>query len=293
MIDCRMVTNPALRGVERREETAGFHSNYRFNQMTDSIRKQQRIRKALSVAVLISLLAVILVQRNRIQTMELAKDQRVEHEVSENSRKASVSARFINESPADRRDQRTHQSSAGADAPQADDAEKQLAEIAAPLTSEMASTMFNADVKAGQSVVTGGYQTVDGRNQFTILKPRIISDRNGGKQIEIDSNLIAMSLEDTKQSGLDSLATNARNTLQHAEAWEESDVASTMEILRDSSGSQHLGQPKCIVAPGEKFTIQMTSDDQSSYSLTGTAELSGDGAGVVLKARIEQKEAAE
>lgn len=46
---------------------------------------------------------------------------------------------------------------------------------------------------------------------------------NGGKQIEIDSNLIAMRQEDTKQSGLDCLATNAKNTLQHAGSWEESD----------------------------------------------------------------------
>ena len=168
--------------------------------------------------------------------------------------------------------------------------EKQLAEISAPLNGDMASTMFNADVKAGQSVVTGGYQTTDGRNQFTILKPRIVTDRNGGKQIEIDSNLIAMSQEDTKQSGLDSLATNARNTLQHAESWEESDVSGTMEMLRNSTDSEHLGQPKTVVTPGGKFTIQMTSDDKSSYTLSGTAELSPDGSGVVLKARIEQKE---
>lgn len=157
----------------------------------------------------------------------------------------------------------------------------------------MASTMFNADIKRGQSLVTGGYQTADGRNQFTILKPSIISGADGSKQIQIDSNLIAMSRNDTTQSGLDSLATNAKNTLQHAESWEESDVAGTMQMLQNSSDSEHLGQPKIVVAPGEKFTIQMTSDDQSSYTLSGTADLSLDGSGVVLKARIEQKEAGE
>ena len=33
----------------------------------------------------------------------------------------------------------------------------------------MASTMFNASVKKGEFLTTGGYQTPDGRNEFTIL----------------------------------------------------------------------------------------------------------------------------
>ena len=43
---------------------------------------------------------------------------------------------------------------------------------------------------------------------------------------------------DTQKSGLDSLATNARNTLQHAESWEESEVASTMVELPGVSASR-------------------------------------------------------
>jgi hypothetical protein len=157
----------------------------------------------------------------------------------------------------------------------------------------MASTMFNADIKKGQSLVTGGYQTADGRNQFTILKPTVVRDSNGNELIQIDSKLIAVSPDDTVQSGLNSLATNAKNTLQHAESWEESDVSSTMEKIQNSDGSEYLGEPKVVVAPGREFTIQMISDDRNSYTLAGTAELSPNGSGVVLKARIQQKEAPE
>ena len=258
--------------------------------MTPQSPQPHHIRKILAIAILISLGVVIFVQQTRIRALEQANANAPEREAGLNTRRQSAQA-GLGDTPPAARDLRSQENPLDqARQEHKESVEKQLAEISAPLVGDMASTMFNADVKAGQSVVTGGYQTADGRNQFTILKPRIVTDRNGGKQIEIDSNLIAMSQEDTKQSGLDSLATNARNTLQHAESWEESDVSGTMELLRNSTDSEHLGQPKTVVTPGGKFTIQMTSDDQSSYTLSGTAELSSDGSGVVLKARIEQKE---
>ncbi len=171
--------------------------------------------------------------------------------------------------------------------------EKQLSEISAPLNEDMMSTMFRAEIQNGRSIVTGGYRTADGRNQFTILKPKVVRTASGREQIEIDSHLIAMSEQDTRRSGLDTLATQARNTLQHAESWEESDVSTTMDLLRDSTDSENLGAPKVLLEPGQDFTIQMTSDDRSSYTLSGTATLAPDGSGVILKARIEQKEKPE
>lgn len=259
--------------------------------MTPQSPQAHRIRKILTVSILISLVAVFFVQQTRIRALEQAHNGAPEREVVSNTGRPSARAGRGDGPPATRDHRRLERPLDQAGQEHTAVVEKQLAEISAPLIGDMASTMFNAEVKKGQSVVTGGYQTADGRNQFTILKPRIVTGRNGGKQIEIDSNLIAMSQEDTKQSGLDSLATNAKNTLQHAESWEESNVSSTMELIQNSTGSEHLGQPKAVVAPGEKFTIQMTSDDQGSYTLSGTAELSADGSGVVLKARIEQKDA--
>ena len=259
--------------------------------MTSRNSQPHRIRTIVAIAILTSLVTVVFVQQTRLRSLEQANADATEHATASDTRSPSAQAGGGGAPPAARDHRRLQENPLDQSRKERTEAvEKQLAEISAPLVGDMASTMFNADVKKGQSVVTGGYQTADGRNQFTILKPSVVTDRNGGKQIEIDSNLIAMSQEDTKQSGLDSLATNAKNTLQHAESWEESDVAGTMERLRNSTDSEHLGQPKTVVAPGERFTIQMTSDDQSSYTLSGTAELSPDGSGVVLKARIEQKD---
>lgn len=171
-----------------------------------------------------------------------------------------------------------------------EEVERQLEEISAPLAEDMASTMFHADIPEGQSLVTGGYQTADGRNQFTILKPQRINGKNGQEMIRIDSKMIAMSPQDTTQSGLDSLATKARNTLQHAESWEESDVASAMEKIQNSTGSELMSAPSVILMPGQDFSVEISSDDKGSFTLKGTAQASPTGPGVVVKARIEHKE---
>lgn len=81
----------------------------------------------------------------------------------------------------------------------------------------------------------------------------MIRTSHGQEQIQIDSKLIALGQEDTTKSGLDTLATNAKNTLQHAESWEESDVSSTMDAIRNSQGSEYPGAAKVIVEPGRDF----------------------------------------
>lgn len=243
-------------------------------------------------ALLIPLLSVIVWQQKRIRTLEAGTGQNAAGPPGVQS--GAKNRGDAGDAPADSRTPRKREDPlAKARQDHVRSVEKQLAEISAPLNEDMKSTMFHTEIPAGRSIVTGGYQTSDGRHQFTILKPRVVRTASGREQIELDSNLIAMSAEDTGRSGLDTLATRARNTLQHAESWEESDVSSTMEILRESAGSENLGAPKVVLEPGQDFTIQMTSDDRSSYTLSGTATLAADGSGVVLKARIEQKEKTE
>ena len=131
--------------------------------------------------------------------------------------------------------------------------------------------MFKAEVKPGQSIVTGGYKTPDGRNQFTVLRPQLIRDESGQDSIRIDSKIIDMGAEDIAATGLDSLATNAKNTLQQAEAWEESDVSNTMETLKKSGSSDRMSGPTIMTRPGSEFTIAIGSKETGSYVLKGTA----------------------
>lgn len=262
------------------------------NNMTSRYPSQHRIRTIIETVSLIALLAVIVFQQSQIRKLQGNSEPSGDRVVRTPSvRSESASGLLQDSSAPSPSSQPQADTFAQAKEERLERVENQLKEISAPLVEEMASTMFHADINKGQSLVTGGYSTADGKNQFTILKPSVLTDRTGGKQIQIDSNLIALSQDGTKQSGLDSLATNARNTLQHAESWDESEVNETMARLQNLTGTENLGQPKIIVTPGEKFAIQMTSDDQRSYTLSGIADLSPDGSGVVLKARIEQKEA--
>jgi len=244
-------------------------------------------RLVFTIAILIALVVVVLVQQSRISALKAGNANAGGPSVppGDRTRVASEDSRETN-----RPGHRADDPLARARQEHLESVEEQLQEISAPLAGDMASTMFHADVKEGQSVVTGGYRTADGRNQFTILKPSLIRGPNGATQIQIDSKLIAVSQDDTARTGLTTLATNAKNTLQHAESWEEADVSSTMEKIRDSTTSEYLGEPKVVVEPGQKFTIGMTSDEHDSYTLAGTAELSPTGSGVVLKARIQQTE---
>jgi hypothetical protein len=253
-------------------------------------RSLRRFRALLTAAILLALVAVVLVQQSRIRALQAGKSAAGGRLTTRNTSTDSTSGDSRETPPTARKHRSTEDPLAHARREHLETVEKQLEEISAPLVEDMASTMFHADIKEGQSLITGGYQTADGKNQFTILKPSVIRTPNGQQHIQIDSKLIAVSQEDAMKSGLDTLATNAKNTLQHAESWEESDVFSTLEAIRNSEGSKYLGAPSIVVAPGQNFRIEGISDDRNSYSLAGTAELSPSGSGVVLKARIQQKE---
>lgn len=163
-------------------------------------------------------------------------------------------------------------------------------ELMAPLREHMSSTMFHVEIPRGQSLVTGGYPMADGRNHFTFLHPEILHDRHGRKQIKISSKQMAMSQQDVIQAGLNTLATNAKNTLQHAELWDEQDVLATMSLIDTAGGSEHLGEPATIIEPGSKFLMELIQQDARKYTLHGTAELSSDRKSVIIKARIQEKD---
>lgn len=88
------------------------------------------------------------------------------------------------------------------------------------------------------------------------------------------------------------IATNAKNTLQHAETWEESDVSNTMETLKKSGRCDRMSGPTIMTRPGSEFTIAIGSNETDSYVLKGTATPSPSGSGVLLQTRIEQRDPA-
>jgi hypothetical protein len=240
--------------------------------------------------ILLSLLAVIVFQQARIRDLEKRESAAVPTAPGVSSQPAGTAE--PTDAPPTRSGHRAEDPLEQARKERAASLEKQLDEIAAPLAEDMASTMFKAEVKPGRSIVTGGYKTPDGKCQFTVLKPQLIHDASGHDYIKIESKVIDMSAEDIAATGLDSLATNAKNTLQHAETWEESDVSNTMENLKKSGLSDLISGATIMTMPGSEFTMAIGTNETGSYVLKGTATPSPGGSGVLLQTRIEQREPA-
>jgi hypothetical protein len=168
--------------------------------------------------------------------------------------------------------------------------ETKLEQISRPMVEDMASTMFSAELTQGQSIVTGGFPITDGRSQFTILTPEKIRLADGTEAFQINAKIMALDSEKILSSGLNSLATQARNTLQHAEAWEKTDVDMTLEQLKNAPGSNLLTSPTITTGAGQAFKVEIGSAEEGFYSLEGTANNSNDGSGIRLQARIEQRD---
>lgn len=151
---------------------------------------------------------------------------------------------------------------------------KNSREISKPFEQDIASTMFQAEISDNQSVVTGGYPTADGKHQITVLTPKKVKLADGAEAIQIDAKTIAVSPESTQQSGFASLATSAKNTLQHAESWANPDVAATLGKACSLPGCYLMSSPSMITRPGQEFTVTMQSDAGGSYSLAGSVDFS-------------------
>jgi hypothetical protein len=85
---------------------------------------------------------------------------------------------------------------------------------------------------------------------------------------------------------MDSLATNARNTLQHAEAWDQSEATKIITAARSGGGATITSCPKAVSGLGQSFSISSGVRGGIMYSLVGSVDLSPDG-NFSVRVRIE------
>lgn len=172
------------------------------------------------------------------------------------------------------------------------DARRQLEVLSRPLHSGNGgrfSSVVRAEIANHEVLVLGGYQTQDNRCQFTFASPRWVS-QDGLETMVLQAHVVEMGADAAADFGLDSLATNARNTLQHAQAWDKDEALATLKALKDVEGVRMLAAPAVMVAPRQEFTVSV-----GGYALAGHAEKSadGDGAGFLLTIREEMTPAGE
>jgi len=171
-------------------------------------------------------------------------------------------------------------------------ARTQLERITRPLEQDVLSSTVNAEIKPGETLVTGGYKTADGNYEMTFLTPRSFRLEDGREAIEVDGKVLSVGSEFVEAHGLKTLATNARNTLQHAEAWMQDDVARTLAAARNAEGLGILSSPKVVTLPSTPFCLSIGETNGAQFSLEGTVARNPNGS-FAIQSRVERTPKAE
>ena len=158
----------------------------------------------------------------------------------------------------------------------------ELARISKPLHEDILTSTVNATIRQGETLVTGGYMTADGNYELTLLTPRSVFIEGGREAIEVEAHILSVGPEFTKAQGLENLLTNARNTLQHAEAWTQLGRDQTLAAASGGGEAAVVSFPNVITAASVPF--KMSSGE---YSFEGTFAQNSDG-GISIQSRIER-----
>ena len=148
--------------------------------------------------------------------------------------------------------------------------ESQLAELSQPLNEETRSATVETRVGPEETLVTGGYRTPDGDTHFLFLRPTPEVLPDGRIAVKLAGNEIALTPEQLKGSDLESLATNASNTLQHGEAWQNDETDRVLGSLRETGV---VSMPSVITMPGHEAEIQV----ENGVRFRATPDLLDDG----------------
>ena len=159
----------------------------------------------------------------------------------------------------------------------------QLEKLSGPLNKEMFSSTVNVEIAAGETLVTGGYKRADGHHELTFMTPTTITLEDGSEGIRLTPRVLSIDPEFAKANGLGTLATNARNTLQHAEAWNQKELTSILRAASQHGDANIMAAPTMLSKPSMPVTLSMGD----GYSIESTVERTATG-GFAIKARIER-----
>lgn len=168
----------------------------------------------------------------------------------------------------------------------------QLEKVTRPLEQNTLSSTVNAEINSGETLVTGGYKTPDGNYELILLTPSSVTLEDGSEAVEIESKFLSVGSEFVGAHGLETLATNARNTLQHAEAWMREDTANTLQAARKSEGVGILSAPKVVTLPSQPFTLILGETGGDRFTVDGTVARSPGGK-FAIQSRVERIPKAE
>jgi hypothetical protein len=161
-----------------------------------------------------------------------------------------------------------------------------LEELRRPLAADVLSAAVRAELVSGEVVVTGGYALPDGTRVYAFVQPRI-EQVDGREVVRIASTFRTLGDEVGRAAGLESVATNAANTLQHGEVWLEDEHNQVSAALDAGEVGGKVPGPELVLAFGESGRVEA---GPLRLKVTPTRGATPDGLDVEV--RLEQTPAA-
>lgn len=162
-------------------------------------------------------------------------------------------------------------------------ARENLAELRRPMDGDVMSSALRAELKSGEVVVTGGYRLPDGTRIYAFVQPFVEQGEGGADVVRISSQFRLLEDEVGAAVGLDNLATNAANTLQHGEVWVEDEQREILELIDPIPGVSGARFPSVTVRPGTSSVIEL-----GDMRLKVTPLLAADRESLDFEVRLEQ-----
>jgi hypothetical protein len=160
---------------------------------------------------------------------------------------------------------------------------EQLAELRRPMEEDLMSSALKAELKSGEVVVTGGYRLPDGKRLYAFAQP-VVETVDGESVVKIGLRIFKMTDAMGSSVGLDTLSTNAANTLQHGEVWVADEYADVVQKLERKPGMEGVtfSQDMAIV-PGTSGIIET-----DTLKIRVTPTLTGGRDQMAMELRLEQ-----
>ncbi len=160
-----------------------------------------------------------------------------------------------------------------------------LEELRRPMMTDMMSSALRAELKSGEVVVTGGYKLSNGKRLYAFAQP-VIEQVDGKDVVKIESRFISLTDDAGKSVGLNSIATDVANTLQHGEVWVADEQTSVLAKLNASAGTDVLASPTITVPGGTSGIVEI-----GDLKLKVTPVISDDHTKMDFEVRLEQPQA--
>jgi len=146
----------------------------------------------------------------------------------------------------------------------------ELERLRRPLEIDMASATLRASLVPGEGVVTGGYRLPDGNRLFAFVATDTMPDGSIG----IASRFFSVPEDVARSLGLETLLTEAANTLQHGEVWVREELAEisariaqapTARLVSAAVSAIPLGQTTDVPIPADPDTPPLSLNVHAVY----------------------------